>query len=42
MSAGLYGCVPRMAPSSRAMRARVAFSSGVAAGSGRVSIAVVR
>ena len=42
MSAGVPGWVPRMAASSSAMRARAAFSSAVADGSGRVSIAVVR
>ena len=42
MSAGVTGWAPRMAASSSAMRARAVFSSGVADGSGPVSIAVVR
>jgi hypothetical protein len=41
MSAGVTGWVPRMAASSSVMRARAVFSSALAAGSGRVSIAVV-
>ena len=42
MSAGVHGWDPRMAAWSSAMRARAVFSSVLADGSGRVSIAVVR